>query len=177
MKSAAAAMGVFLMVAGGCARAPDSYPPPMQRKTLADLEATPSGMLVSMSDPNAAVYFVRDIGPGLEGGRWRWTNQRPELKLYLTSTEGLRLVWEFSLVETTFRKTGPVTVSFFVNGRPAGQLPCPRPGDYTFEQPVKPDLLRLNAYNIIAAEADKLWVSPEDGVKLGFTLTRAGFMK
>lgn len=167
----------LLLLAAGCARAPDSYPPPMQRKPLPDLEETPSGMLVAMNDPNAALYLVRDISPGLEGGRWRWTNQRPELKLYLTSTENLKLVWEFAIVETTFRTTGPVTVSFFVNGRPAGALSCPRPGDYRFEQPVPPDLLRPNAYNSIAAQADKLWVSPEDGVKLGFTLTRAGFLK
>jgi hypothetical protein len=177
MKPAAAALVGCLLLAAGCARAPDSYPPPMQRKALPDLEATPAGMMVSMSDLNAAVYIVGDISPGLEGGRWRWTNQRPELKLYLTSIEDLKLVWEFSIVETTFRTTGPVQVAFFVNGHPVGQLPCPRPGDYTFDQPVRPALLRLNGYNTIAAEADKLWVSPQDGVKLGFTLARAGFMK
>jgi hypothetical protein len=166
----------FLLLAG-CVRAPESYPPPIQRQPLPDLEESASGMLVNMSDPNAGAYFVRDISPGLEGGRWRWTNQRPELKFFLESTKGLKLVWDFSVAEVTFKETGPVTVSFYVNGRPVGRLPCPKPGDYKFEQPVRQELLRANEYNTIAAQADKLWVSQTDGVKLGFTMTRAGFLR
>jgi hypothetical protein len=166
----------FLLLAG-CARAPDSYPPPTQRKPLPNLEESASGRLVNMSDADAGAHFVRDISPGLEGGRWRWTNQRPELKFFLESTKGWKLVWDFSVAEVTFRETGPVTVSFYVNGRPVGRLPCPKPGDYEFEQSVRQDLLRANEYNTIAAQADKLWVSQTDGVKLGFTMTRAGFLR
>jgi len=134
-------------------------------------------MLVAMGDANAEAYFVRDISPALEGGRWRWTKERPELKLYLTSTKGLKLLWEFSIVQVTFERTGPVVVSFFINGQPAGRMSCPTPGDYSFSQPVRPDLLKADAHNIISAQADKLWVSATDGAKLGFTLTRAGFTK
>ncbi|MDP2996683.1 MAG: hypothetical protein Q8N47_04285 [Bryobacterales bacterium] len=166
----------FLLLAG-CVRAPDSYPPPIQRKPLSDLAESASGMLVNMGDANASAYFVRDISPGLEGGRWRWANQRPELKVFLESAKGLKLVWDFSVTEVTFRETGPVTVSFFVNGQPVGRLPCPKPGDYKFEQPVRQDLVRANEYNMIAAQADKLWVSPADGAKLSFTMTRAGFLR
>ena len=172
-------LGVLLclLLLAGCARAPDSYPPPIQRKPLPDLKESASGMLANMSDPNADAHFVRDISPALEGGRWRWTNQRPELKFFLESTKGLKLVWDFSVAEVTFKETGPVTVSFFVNGKPVGRLPCPKPGDYRFEQPVREDLLRANEDNTIAAQADKLWVSQSDGVKLGFTMTRAGFLR
>ncbi len=170
-------IALCLLFLAGCARAPESYPPPMQRKSLPDLEDTPSSLMVNMTDLNAEAFFVRDISPGLEGGGWRWTNQRPELKIYLPSTKGLKLVWAFSIVPVTFAQTGPVTVSFFVNGQLAGRLPCPKPGEYKFEQPVRQELLRPNDYNTIAAEADKLWVSKTDGAKLGFTLTRAGFMR
>jgi hypothetical protein len=166
----------FLLLAG-CVRAPESYPPPIQRKPLPDAEGSAPGLLINMSDANAGAYFVRDIGAGLEGGRWRWTNQRPELKFFLQSINGLKLVWDFSVAEATFKETGPVTVSFYVNGQPVGRVPCPKPGDYKFEQPVRTALLRANQYNTIAAEADKLWVSPTDGVKLGFTMTRAGFLR
>jgi hypothetical protein len=166
----------FLLLAG-CVRAPESYPPPIQRKSLPDLEESAPGMLANMSDANAGAHFVRDISPGLEGGRWRWTNQRPELKFFIESINGLKLVWDFSIAEVTFKETGPVTVSFYVNGKAVGQVPCPKAGDYKFEQPVRPDLLRANEYNTIAAEADKLWVSHTDGVKLGFTMTRAGFLR
>jgi hypothetical protein len=89
----------------------------------------------------------------------------------------LKLVWDFSVAEVTFKETGPVTVSFYVNGTGVGRVPCPKPGDYKFEQPVRQDLLRANEYNTIAAQADKLWVSPADGAKLGFTMTRAGFLR
>lgn len=168
---------VLLVMLAGCARVPESYPPPMQRKPLPGLEEGPSGMVVSMSDANAEAYFVRDISPALEGGRWRWTNARPELKLYLPDTKSLKLVWEFSIVPVTFEQTGPVTVSFFVNQKLVGRVACPAPGEYKFEQPVLADLLKLNDFNRIAAQADKLWVSPTDGAKLGFTMTRAGFLK
>jgi len=164
-------------LATGCARAPDSYPPPIQRKALPDTEAMPSGLLTEMNDIDAESYFVHDISMGLEGGRWRWTNQRPELKFYLTSTKGLKLVWDFSIVEATFRTTGPVTVSFFVNGQAVGRVSCPKPGDYKFEQPVRRELLKPNDFNFIAAQADKIWVSETDGAKLGFTMTRAGFVQ
>lgn len=166
----------FLLLAG-CVRAPDSYPPPIQRKPLPDAEVSASDLLINMSDANAGAHFVRDISPGLEGGRWRWTNQRPELKFFLESAKGLKLVWDFSVAEVTFRETGPVTVSFFVNGQPVGRVPCPKPGDYKFEKRVRQDLVRANEYNTIAAQADKLWVSPTDGAKLGFTMTRAGFLR
>ena len=171
-----ATISIVLLVAG-CARAPESYPPPMQRKALPEMEERAAGALVNMSDANAEAYFVRDISPALEGGRWRWTNARPELKFFLESTKGLKMVWEFSITEVTFQETGPVTVSFFVNGQAVGQVACPKPGDYKFERPVRQDLLRPNADNTLAAEASKLWVSKTDGVKLGFTMSRAGFMK
>jgi len=171
-------IGLAFLLLAGCVRAPESYPPPIQRKPLLpDVEESAPGMLVNMSDANAGAHFVRDISPGLEGGRWRWTNQRPELKFFLESTKGLNLVWDFSVAEVTFRETGPVTVSFFVNGQPVGRVPCPKPGDYTFEQPVRQGLLRANEDNTIAAQADKLFVSRTDGVKLGFTMTRAGFLR
>ena len=170
-------IALALLLLAGCSRAPDSYPPPIQRKPLADLEESASGILIEMSDANAGAHFVRDISLGLEGGRWRWTTQRPELKFFLESTKGLKLVWDFSVAEVTFKETGPVTVSFFVNGKPVGRLPCPKPGDYRFEQPVREDLLRAKEDNTIAAQADKLWVSQSDGVKLGFTMTRAGFLR
>ncbi|MBI4875233.1 MAG: hypothetical protein HY822_11430 [Acidobacteria bacterium] len=149
----------------------------MQRNALPEAEQAAIGFLVSMNDPNAESSFVRDISPALEGGQWRWTYVRPELKMHLKSVRGLKLVWEIGLAVATFERTGPVTISFFVNGQPAGKLPCPKPGDYRFEQPVRPSLLRANGENFIAAQADKLWVSPTDGVKLGFTLTRAGFIQ
>ncbi len=161
----------------GCVRAPESYPPPMQRPALPDAEAAPAQMLVSMDAPNAESFFVRDISPALEGGAWRWTNQRPELRFLLRSTANLKAVVEFHVVPATFEKTGPVSVSVFVNGARVGRIDCPKPGPYLFKQPVPSKLLKDNDYNYLAAEIDKVYVSELDGARLGFTLYKAGFIE
>lgn len=161
----------------GCVHTPESYPPPMQRPALPDAEVTPAQTLVSMDAPNAESFFVRDISPALEGGAWRWTNERPELRFLLRSTSNLKAVFEFHVVPATFEKTGPVNVSVFVNGAPIGRINCPKPGAYVFKQPVPSKLLKAGDYNLLAAQLDKVYVSEMDGAKLGVTLYKAGFVE
>jgi hypothetical protein len=167
---------LLLTILTSCQRAPDSYPPPIQRKPLDDGTGPAVGVIVNMNDTDATTHFVRDISPGLEGGRWRWTYERPELNIYIASTTGLKLLWEFSIASVTFEKTGPITVSFFINNKLLAKMACQKSGDFKFERPVPPEYLRANSRNLVSAQADKLWVSPTDGVKLGFTLTRVGFL-
>ena len=51
----------------------------------------------------------------LEGGDWRWTRAEPELRFVLDSIDNRKLLFDFNINETTFKDTGPVTISFFVN--------------------------------------------------------------
>lgn len=166
----------MLLLCGCGAPAPEGYPPPLQRRLPSGREPRPVGALVSMSDPYSDAHIVRDVSPAAEGSAWRWTFRRPELRFWLEQTARQKLVVDFSIAADTFKETGPVTMTFFVNGQPLGQRRCPKPGPYRFEKAVPAAWLRTDDFTLVAAEADKLWTSPADGARLGFILSRIGFV-
>lgn len=166
-------MGLLLLAA--CA--PESYPPPAQRKPLPGFSPNPAGHVVHMNDPDAETHFVRDVSKTLEGGLWRWAYRRPELSFSLSSTENLRFFMDFAIAEATFKDTGPVTISFLVNGNLLDRVRYDRPGEQHFEKPVPSQWLRTDRQTVVAAEPDKVWTSKIDGAQLGFILIRAGFVQ
>ncbi|MBM3746289.1 MAG: hypothetical protein FJW34_10875 [Acidobacteria bacterium] len=171
-------LGLILLLLFSCgAPAPESYAPPLQRRQPPGVEPRPVGSFVSMSDVDADAHIVRDVSPGGDGSPWRWTFQRPELRFWVESVERQRLVVEFVIAENTFKQTGPVTVSFSVNGRLLGRQRCPKPGPYRFEKAVTSEWLRTDDFTMVTAEADRHWVAPEDGARLGFILSRIGFVR
>jgi len=127
-----------------------------------------------MNDPFAESYFVQDISKVLETGQWRWTARRPELRIYLDDVRGLSLMADLTVPDSGFAHTGPVTISFFVNGNLLDRLRFDKPGQRYFEKPVPEAWLRARWVNSLAMEQDKTWTSP-DGIVMGFVLTRAGF--
>ena len=129
-----------------------------------------------MGDPSADLYIVRDIGDTVEGGLWRWTYERPELRFRLQSTANLKLFMDFQCSGLTLEKTGPVTISFFVNSRLLGSTLCDKAGVYHFEKAVPSSWLDAAGPTSVAAQADKVWTAPSDGKKLGFILIKAGFI-
>ncbi|MGI8992311.1 MAG: hypothetical protein ACR2I2_22370 [Bryobacteraceae bacterium] len=172
MRSSLTLAAVLLLAA--CNRDPWYAPPPQRHPVMTDDH--PRGRTIGMGDPSADMYIVRDIGQTVEGGLWRWTYERPELRFWLDTTANLKLSVEFSCSELTLPKTGPVTISFFVNGHLLGATTCARPGSYRFEKPVPPAWLDAAKPDAVSARADKLWTAPSDGKKLGFILIRAGFV-
>jgi hypothetical protein len=50
-------------------------------------------------------------------------------------------------------------------------------GQKRFEKPVPAAWLRTDADILVAAEIDKVWIAPADGARLGFILSRAGFIE
>ncbi|MBI3473821.1 MAG: hypothetical protein HY013_20895 [Candidatus Solibacter usitatus] len=169
-------LSFLLLILTGCANIPDSYAPPVQRKPLSPAEPRPFGHFVNMNDPNAEAYFIKDIATVAEGP-WRWTGKRPELKFFLETVESLKFSLDYTIAEATFKSTGPVTISVFLNGKLLEKLRHATHGEQHFEKPAPPPLLRRNEVNQVALEVDKVWVSPTDGAQLGFILTRAGFVQ
>jgi hypothetical protein len=82
---------------------------------------------------------------------------------------------DLAVSKITFDSTGPVTISFYVNDKLLDKVRYAEPGNKHFEKDVPPDWLATDRMNTMAAEIDKMYVSPEDGTKLGFILSRAGF--
>ncbi len=170
------ALGAALLAAItlGCASAPDGYPPPIQRKPLPDQGFKPVPTIVSMDDPSAGAYIVSGVNRSVEATAWRWTGPRPEFRFQVSSAKNLRLVMDFTVAQATFEQTGPVTVSYFINGKLLGRQRCDKSGEYHYNAPVPAGLVQEGALNIVAAEVDKPYVSGTDGARLGLILTRVG---
>ncbi|MCC7176032.1 MAG: hypothetical protein IT159_12615 [Bryobacterales bacterium] len=164
----------LLLLLAGCVDIPNTYAPPIERRPVTGYRESLPGV-IGMNDPDADEHIVRDISRTVESGAWRWTSKRPELRFALSRTKGVKLVVDFAVSRETFAATGPVTISFFVNGRLVEAVRCAEPGNRHFEKHIPQDWLRSDGMTTVAAEIDKLYKSPKDGVELGFILSRIGF--
>ena len=167
---------LLILLLAGCSRGPDIYAPPIRRQPLLGPDSH-LGPNVSMADPMADAYIVRDISPHTEQNSWRWTTEHPALRFYLRSVSNLKFVLDAGIPDTSFQDTGPVTLTIRINDRDFDKLRFDRPGSRHYEKPVPADFLRANSENFVAIEPDKVWVSRQDGAKLGFVLAKTGFVK
>jgi hypothetical protein len=126
-----------------------------------------------MTDPDADDYIVRDIGR--MPGTWRWAFLHPELRFRVGQTEGLHFTAEIVIPEVTFKGTGPLKVVYSIDGRRLGSIDCDHPGQFQIDAAVPPRWLEANRYIHVTFDADRHWVSPDDGAQLSFLLFRAGF--
>ena len=164
-----------LLATSGCKPGAEWYAPPMDRKPLQPTGAGTLGSFIAMNDAAADAYVVSGVSRHVEGGVWRWAGKRAEVRFRLGSAEGLKLRIDFTVPEVSFKQTGPVSLSIFVNGVPFDRVTCDRPGERKFEKEAPPSILKADSVNTVAIETDKVWTSPVDGAQLGFILTSVGF--
>jgi hypothetical protein len=162
-----------LLGLAACDRLPESYPPPEQRQPVAGVIQGPDAMLVSMGNPDADLVIVKDVYPGT-GISWRWTKQEPTVRVLVLSNENIRFSADFGLWEDAFKITGPVEVSFLVNGKLLDKVRYTEPGGKHFEKFVPAEWLNANTEANVALSVDKLYAAPQDGGKFGVMLTRLG---
>ncbi len=162
-----------VLLLAACDRPPDVFPPPEQRHPVVAYNPAPEAMMVEMSDPDAALHIVKDIY-GQSDPSWRWTAQNPTVKLLVLSTEHLRLHSDFAIWDTGFKSTGPLEISFLVNGRVLDKIRYTTPGVKQFDAPVPPDWLAPDADTTLAMSLDKIYVAPKDGARFGVILVRLG---
>jgi hypothetical protein len=165
-------IGALLTVS--CGREPGVYAAPPQRSI--DLGPDPDGphAFVNMDDPVVDDYLVNDISP--ERGFRRWAFTHPELRFRLNDVRHLIFTAEFAIPEVTYKVTGPVTVSYGVNGRTLGAIRCDHAGDFRLEKPVPDGLVEPGKFVRVTFEANPRWISPDDGAQLSFLLRSAGFI-
>ena len=171
------ALPLLLVLSGlaGCQRYPETYPPPIQRAK--EDGGVVSRHVIAMNDADATAYFIKDIGAGLENDTWRWTGPKPELRFLLNTVDDLKFAMNFSIADSTFEKTGPVTLSVFVNGHLLDRIRYTTAGQKRFIKEVPPDWLKVGGDTIVAAEINPCWISPTDGTQLGIILLEAGFVE
>lgn len=134
-------------------------------------------MMVEMYSPDASWHILKDVEPGAPGDFWRWTGRQPTLRILADATENMKLSADFALWQTAFLQTGPVELSFFVNGRLLDKIRYTSPGTKHFEKPIPPDWLTTDVESTVSVSIDKLYTAPDDGKKFGFILTRIGFVQ
>jgi hypothetical protein len=150
--------------------------PPQYQPMGAEPEPLPT--FFEMGDPRVNQLIVRDVSRTAEGPGWRWTREKPALRLPLNSANATPpdFAMDFTIVDTVFRGTGPVTLSISINGHLLGTVPCDHPGDFHFEKAVPAEWLAGANSATVEAALSKLWTVPSDGSKLGYILTREGFL-
>jgi hypothetical protein len=165
-------MGALLTVS--CGREAGAYAVPPQRAF--DFGPDPDGphAFVNMDDPVVEDYLVHDISP--DRGFRRWAFARPELRFRLRDIHHLIFTAEFAIPEVTYKVTGPVTVSYAVNGRTLGSIRCDHAGDFRLEKPVPDGLVEPDKFVSVTFLANPRWISPDDGAQLSFLLRSAGFI-
>ena len=155
-----------------CQNLPPPYAPPPQRTSFGSFRPYRISRIVDMHADNAMQQVVSDIlAPS---GGWSWTGKRPAVKIVPRGNHNVTFVADFTVPEATFKTTGPVTITFHVNGHTIETVPIPAPGAHKVSKDVPPDWVLPGKENIVGAEIDKLWVSPQDGAKLGFILSQIG---
>jgi hypothetical protein len=164
-------MGALLTVS--CGWQPGVYAAPAQRSIVLGTDPDGPHAFVAMDDPVADDYLVNDISP--EHGFRRWAFTHPELRFRLNDARLLNFTAEFAIPEVTYKVTGPVTVSYAVNGQTLGTMRCDHPGDYRLEKPVPDGLVEPGKFVRVTFEANPRWISPDDGAQLSFLLRSAGF--
>jgi hypothetical protein len=173
--SKACTLAVVTLFAAACGREAGWFIIPPQQSL--DLGMDPGGVRpsVKMSDADAGDYIVRDIDR--MPGAWRWAFAHPELRFRLNQAAAWRFTAQIAIPQVTFQVTGPVTVTYLIDGRRLGSIRCAHPGQFEIDQPVPAAWLDPGRYIHVKFETDRPWVSPEDGAQLSFQLLQVGFLK
>ncbi|HEY3740169.1 MAG TPA: hypothetical protein VGL53_10005 [Bryobacteraceae bacterium] len=158
----------------GCITQPQTYAPPVQREPVLDGQAPkPPKHILQMSDRETDAYIVQDIPRG-SADPWRWTGKRPTVRMFVGDPNGLKLTADYSIAEATFKDTGPVKLTFYVNDKPLATVDEKEHGVKHFEKPIPREMLKASADNLFAIEIDKVWIAKQDGAHLGFILASIG---
>ncbi len=165
-----ALLGCLFLAA--CQNIPAPYAPPEQRPPFDHFAPYRITRIVDMADGDANQHFVKDILG--DTGAWRWAVKHPEVRLTIRSNQMLRYLIDFSIVQDTFKDTGPLEFSFYVNGHLLDTQHYDSSGAKHFEKAVPEDWVVPGKETILGAEVDKVWYSPADHQPLGFILQRIG---
>jgi hypothetical protein len=166
------AIPLAMLALSACQRYRESYAPPEQRAAIDDPERWER--IVHMTDVDAPDHFIADISDPL-AGNWRWTGKRPMVQLGVPADANVKYHIEFAIPQETFRSTGPVTLTFLVNGRALDARHYEAAGSYEFEKDVPSEWILRGADVRLGAEIDK--ILSLNGRTYGFLLIAVGLKR
>ena len=153
--------------------APPSYHPPPQKVLPQGPEPLRERPLLHMSDPDLDYFIGGGMFPFSQGS-WRWTHRNPEFRIYLADPRRRELRMRFAVIDSTFRRTGPVTVTPSVNHTPLAPRRYEGPGEYEYRCPVPGSSLKEHAPAIVGLGITPVFVGERDGTVLGVYLRSIG---
>jgi hypothetical protein len=163
----------FVFLLYSCQNMPAPYPLPAQQHGFENARPHRVGYFVDTSDPNSVSQILSGITPGGPAPS-KWTLQNPAVRVVPHTNQGLRYTIDFDVPNVTFRVTGPVTLTFLVNGHVLESVRYVVAGSYHYEKPVPPDWMTPFSDTTLAVHIDKVFIAAADGAELGFILTRIG---
>jgi hypothetical protein len=83
---------------------------------------------------------------------------------------------DLTFPDQAFAQTGPVELTIRLNGKEFDRVRYTKPGSQEYTKDTPWEWLRPDAVNTVAVEPDKTAPGP-GGERLGFVLTRAGFVE
>jgi len=125
-----------------------------------------------MGHPDAPKHRLRDC---MGTADLVWTFEKPALLFHVPKAANTRFKMEFRAVDVTFKKTGPFTMTVWLNGNSIGRKSIDAPGNHTFETAIPTDFLRDDGLALVETTLDKYYIAEADGQKLGYLLGNVGF--
>lgn len=132
------------------------------------------GEAMTIGRPGASQYITKGVLVGDPKSDGFWTLDEPELRFRLSSVEHRLFREHFYLPQETLKKTGPLMVDFYVNGRLLDQARFAKDGEVVYQHDVPPGWLNTTL-TTVQMKIHNPYVSPRDGARLGFILRSALF--
>lgn len=154
---------------------PRLIPLPEQQPEIVASDPPDVRYLVRMAAPRPDQRIVKDIS-GLST-RSRWTGPNPTVGLKLPDSGPWVARVEFLIHDTTWRTTGPLTVTLYLNGQRLLETRYETAGPQILTAPVPAPFVPPSGEVTLSARIHPVWVAPSDGVALGVLLSAIGVVR
>jgi hypothetical protein len=146
------------------------------RRLSCEADLTRREAWAAAGSPGVNGHILAGVMEEPETSHQRWTFERPAFLFDVSDRTNLKLRLHIRLPDLTFKTTGPVRLTVWINGRRLGEESYQSPEDHIFEKPVPPDWIRADGMTLVETTLDKYYVAPGDGQKLGYLFVRGGFV-
>jgi hypothetical protein len=122
----------------------NSRPDTISNEDVAQIQPVIHSDSFTMNDLDMSRQLVAGVYP-VESNRWRWTGGSFSILLaspHGAATRGANLVFAFYLPDAILHRTGPVTLTAYLNETEVGMKTFGAAGLQRFSARVKPELLR-----------------------------------
>ncbi|HEU0123200.1 MAG TPA: hypothetical protein VFQ91_21900 [Bryobacteraceae bacterium] len=171
------ALALPLLLLSACTPLPDSYPVPPQRTQGDAPDPEPMGSMVSFSKGNGPQHIISDFLNGPPDQLWRWTGEKPVVRVILKDTSNLRMRVGFAFPDQSHKPLLPITVRYYVNNHLLDTVVYKQSGVLEFRKAVPAEWLQPGPENYLGCIISPVYVAEGDGTKLAMVISEIGLEK